>query len=67
MTPAEAASPVPPSANGFIPSVGEIDVARVERRIERSLLKKVQGLIEDYPNEAVEVVRGWMAEDYYRH
>jgi len=57
MTPAVTASPVPSSANGFMPSVGDIDVARVEGRIERSLLKKVQGLIEDYPEEAVEVVR----------
>ncbi len=44
----------------FNPAVINFD--RVEERVERSLLKKVQKLVEEFPERALEVIRGWMAE-----
>ena len=45
----------------FSPAV--LDIDRIEDRVDRSLLKKVQKLVEDFPERALEVIRGWMAED----
>ncbi len=44
----------------FSPAV--LDFDRVEDRVEKSLLKKVQKLVEEFPERALEVIRGWMAE-----
>lgn len=40
-----------------------LDVDAIESRVERSLVKKVRRLIDDFPERALDVVRGWMAED----
>ena len=44
----------------FHPAI--LDLEQMESRVEKSLLKKVQKLIEDFPDRALEVIRGWMAE-----
>jgi len=43
-----------------------IDVAGVSGRLDRSLVSKVRKLVDDHPDQALEVIRGWMAESY-RH
>jgi flagellar biosynthesis/type III secretory pathway M-ring protein FliF/YscJ len=44
------------------PVAGPIDPERVENRFQGSLLKRVQGLVERYPEQALDVLRRWMAE-----
>lgn len=44
----------------FNPSV--LDVVRIERRVENSLAKRVGRLIDEFPDRALMIVRGWMAE-----
>ena len=51
----------PADENGrFNPAV--LDFDRVEERVEKSFLKGVQKLVEDFPERSLEVIRGWMAE-----
>ncbi len=40
-----------------------IDVQKVEGRVKASSLKKVEDIIAAYPDEAVSVIRGWMAQE----
>jgi len=40
-----------------------LDVDAIESRVERSLARKVRRLIDDFPERALDVVRGWLAED----
>lgn len=40
-----------------------IDMQSVEGKVKASSIKKVEGLIESYPNEAVNVIRGWMSSE----
>lgn len=40
-----------------------IDVQKVEGRVKASALKKVEDIITAYPEEAVSVLRGWMAQE----
>jgi flagellar biosynthesis/type III secretory pathway M-ring protein FliF/YscJ len=53
-----------PGADGaeipFSPSV--IDMAGIEGSLKKSLLAKVCKLVDDFPDRALEVIRGWMAE-----
>lgn len=44
----------------FSPAIPDWD--RMDDRVEQSLVKKVQKLVEDFPERALEVIRGWMAE-----
>ncbi len=44
----------------FSPAI--LDSDRMHDRIEQSLVKKVRKLVEDFPERALEVIRGWMAE-----
>ena len=44
----------------FNPAV--IDLDRIENRVEKSLLRKVRKLVEDFPDQALIVIRGWMAQ-----
>lgn len=44
----------------FNPAV--IDLDRIEGRVEKSLVRKVRKLVEDFPDEALLVIRGWMAQ-----
>ena len=44
----------------FHPAI--LDLEQMENRVEKSLVKKVRKLIEDFPDRALEVIRGWMAE-----
>ena len=39
-----------------------IDVDRIEERVGKSLVPKVRKLVEDFPEQALEVIRAWMAE-----
>lgn len=47
-------------AGRFQPSV--LDVDGFQGKIEKSLVKKIQKLVGDFPEQALHVVRGWMAE-----
>ena len=40
-----------------------IDMQSVEGKVKASSVKKVEDLIDTYPNEAVNVIRGWMSSD----
>ncbi len=44
----------------FSPAI--LDSDRIHDQIEQSLVKKVRKLVEDFPERALEVIRGWMAE-----
>ena len=44
----------------FHPAI--LDLDQMEIRVEKSLVKKVRKLIEDFPDRALEVIRAWMAE-----
>ncbi len=41
---------------------GVIDLDRIEGRVEKSLVRKVRKLIEDFPDQALIVIRSWMAQ-----
>ena len=56
-----AAMPVTADAGRLAPSA--LDVEAIESRVEQSLVKKVRRLVDDFPERALDVVRGWMAED----
>ena len=58
----EAVAQVSPPLDPFVPVDVRIDVKGIEGNINNSLLNKVQRLIEDHPDRALEVIRGWMAE-----
>ncbi|MFQ5763378.1 MAG: hypothetical protein ACE5GT_00475 [Rhodospirillales bacterium] len=54
-------------AGGAAPEDGHFDPAildfdEIERRVEKSLVRKVHKLIDDFPERAIEVIRGWLAE-----
>ena len=42
------------------PSV--LDLDRIEGRVGKSLVRKVRKLVEDFPDQALIVIRGWMAQ-----
>lgn len=44
------------------PVAAPFDLERVENRFQGSLLKRVQDLVDRYPEQALEVIRRWMAE-----
>ncbi len=52
----------PASADGALP-VETIDIAKVADRVEDSLVKKVGGIVEKHPEEALSVIRAWMNQD----
>lgn len=41
---------------------GVLDLDRIEGRVKQSLVRKVRKLVEDFPDQALIVIRGWMAE-----
>ena len=41
----------------------EIDVARVEGRVQDSALKKVGEIVQGHPEEAAAIVRQWLYSD----
>jgi flagellar biosynthesis/type III secretory pathway M-ring protein FliF/YscJ len=60
---------MPAAMNAAAPAAGEsrfaptvIDFDRIENRVEKSLVRKVRKLVEDFPERALEVIRAWMAE-----
>jgi len=59
---ADAARPAGVEAGGgqFHPAV--LDIEAIGRRVERSLVRRVHRLIDDYPDRAAEIVRAWLAE-----
>ncbi len=57
-----AALPVTADAAPAVVATG-LDVDAIESRVERSLVKKVCKLIDDFPERSLDVVRGWLAED----
>lgn len=58
-----AALPVSADAAPAAVAATGLDVEAIESRVERSLVKKIRRLIDDFPERALDVVRGWMAED----
>lgn len=40
-----------------------IDMNSVEGKVKASSIKKVEDIVENYPQETVSVIRGWMTED----
>ncbi len=41
---------------------GVIDLDRIEGRVKKSLLRKVRKLVDEFPDQALMVIRGWMAQ-----
>ena len=52
----------PASAPAALP-VETIDIAKVAGGLEDTLIKKVGGIIEKHPKEALSVIRAWMNQD----
>jgi len=52
------ASPV--DTRNFSPAV--LDMDEVDERVEKSILKKARKLVDVFPERALHVIRGWMAE-----
>ena len=44
----------------FRPS--DLDVVRIERRVEQSLAKRAGKLVDEFPDRTLRVIRDWMAE-----
>ena len=42
---------------------GMIDVDSVQGKVKASSVKKVEDIVENFPEETVSVIRSWMAED----
>lgn len=40
-----------------------IDMRQVEGKVKKSTVKKVEDIVENYPTEAVSVLRGWMSNE----
>ena len=40
-----------------------IDIKSIQGKVKASSVKKVEDIIENYPEETVSVIRGWMSED----
>ncbi len=38
-----------------------LDVVKIERRVEKSLAKRVGKLVDEFPDRTLRVVRDWMA------
>jgi flagellar M-ring protein FliF len=43
--------------------VDMISMDRIAGQVKASSVKKVEDIIDQYPNEAVTVLRGWMEQD----
>ncbi|HEX5396360.1 MAG TPA: flagellar M-ring protein FliF, partial [Candidatus Limnocylindria bacterium] len=39
-----------------------IDVARIEGKVRRSTLKKIEEIVERHPEETIGIIRHWMSE-----
>ncbi len=39
-----------------------LDLERIEGRVQKSLVRKVRKLVEDFPDQALIVIRSWMAQ-----
>lgn len=44
-------------------NLGMLSVDSVEGQVKASSVKKIEDIVESYPNETVSVIRSWMAED----
>lgn len=53
----------PPSQVGTIPGESLIDLSKVEGQVKESSIKKVIEIIDEFPEESVNVLRSWMAGD----
>lgn len=68
LTPRLASEVSPPGPPAGFPGDGDtfpapsLDIDGIEGRIERSLVRKVQKLIADHPDRALEVIRAWLWE-----
>jgi len=60
-----------PADGEFVPGEGGeeedeeslIDIAGVEGKVKASSIRKVEEIIETYPDETVAVLRSWMADE----
>lgn len=59
----------PSGEGGFTPDQLEdegdqlIDMSRVEGKVKASSVKKVEDIVDSYPNETVSVIRSWMTQE----
>lgn len=64
--PLQALPPIeetPPPEEEEEPEESLINIAGVEGKVKASALKKVEEIVQNYPNEAVSVIRSWMTQD----
>ncbi len=57
-----------PPFNPCVPSavtLGNVDLDGVEGKISGSLTAKVRKLVDDHPDRALDVIRAWMAQEYW--
>ena len=57
-----------PKEGEFTPPLPEeeeslIDMTRVEGKVKASSIKKVEDIVDNYPTEAVSVIRSWMTQE----
>jgi flagellar M-ring protein FliF len=58
----------PPKEGEFVPGTPDeedslIDMTRVEGKVKASSVKKVEDIVDNYPTEAVSVIRSWMSQE----
>ncbi|MGQ0527391.1 MAG: flagellar basal-body MS-ring/collar protein FliF [Alphaproteobacteria bacterium] len=53
------------SASNYVPREEEIliDIQGIEGKVRASAVKKVEEIVENYPNEAISVIRTWMTQE----
>ena len=66
-TPRALPAPEVASASG-VPTIGEdlgatIDIVKVDGKVKASALRNVSEIVENYPNEAVSILRNWMYQE----
>jgi len=42
---------------------GMIDMKSIQGKVKATSVKKIEDIVENYPDETVSVIRGWMSED----
>jgi flagellar M-ring protein FliF len=57
-----AALPDPLNA-GLIEDDSMVDVAQIEGQMRASSLRKLANLVDKHPNETLNIMRGWMAQE----
>jgi hypothetical protein len=61
---ADMAAAIDPARREAGPEPAAFDPETIDSRVEQSLVRKVRRLMDDFPEQSLDVVRGWMAEGY---